>query len=48
MGKSGSPSKTGYRVPYPKGDTKDTVLPKFTKQDVTIELQNGWKTSEVK
>ncbi len=48
VGKSGEPSKDGYLVPYPKGDTTGAILQKFTKEDVTIELQNGWKTSDLK
>ncbi len=47
MGKRGSPNKDGYRVPYPKGDF-DAVLGRFEGEDVVVELQNGWKTSDLK
>ena len=47
VGKRGTPNKDGYRVPYPKGDF-DAVLGKFEGEDVVVELQNGWKTSDLK
>ena len=48
MGKSGTPNKTGgYRVPYPEG-SEGVALPAFKQPtDVTLRLQNGWKTSEL-
>ena len=46
VGKSGSPSGNGYRVPYPVGQS--SVLGRFNGEDVTIRLQNGWKTSQIK
>ncbi len=46
VGKTGVPSEAGYRVPYPKGT--DLILPRHDGEDVTIELQNGWKTSDLK
>ncbi len=47
MGKSGRPSGSGYRIPYPEGDST-SILKRFRGRDVTIKLQNGWKTSELR
>lgn len=48
VGREGKPNAGGYRVAYPKGATDEPIGRAFMGEDVVVELQNGWKTSELK
>ena len=44
VGESGGPSGEGTRVPYPEGSSKDTILTKADKIDITLRLPTGKHT----